>query len=64
MPGPVMRADEPGEASRLKHYALEIVAQLPLDKSEALRVLTYARELVEWQDEAPKADVIQLVAGA
>ena len=58
-----MRADEANDASRLKHYALEIVSQLPIDRAEALIVLGYARELIEWQAELP-ADIIKLVAGA
>lgn len=34
---------------RLKRHASEIVSQLPPDRDSALRVLDYARELVEWE---------------
>jgi len=40
------RLNEVERDHRLRGCAIEIVAQLPSDKDEALRVLEYARQLV------------------
>lgn len=39
------------EALRLKRQAVQIATQLPENKEEALKVLDYARELVQWEAE-------------
>jgi hypothetical protein len=38
--------------ARLRRFALQIAVQLPEDKKEALRVLGYMRELIDWQDDS------------
>jgi hypothetical protein len=35
-----------GDTKQLKRLAVQVVAQLPEDSDDALRVLSYARELV------------------
>jgi len=47
--------------ARLKRYALQIASQLPDNKMEAMRVLEYLRDLVEWEDEEPEQRVVDLV---
>lgn len=49
------------EATRLKRYAIQIAAQLPEDREEALRVLQFARELVDWGMPEPAAKSLHLV---
>ena len=44
-----------GEALRLKRYAVQIATQLPENREEALRVLEFAREIVEWGTQAETA---------
>ena len=57
-----MRIDAGNDESRLKRYALQIAAQLPDGREEALRVLEYAKQLVEWEDEVLDASpVLQLI---
>jgi uncharacterized Rossmann fold enzyme len=46
---------------RLKRYALQIVAQLPDSREEAMKVLEYARELIDWEAENDPAPVLQLI---
>lgn len=41
---------------REKRNALQIVAQLPENRDEALRVLAYARELIDWEVPAAAGD--------
>jgi len=53
--------DDGGDASRLKRYALQVVAQLPDNRDEAMRVLEYARELVDWEAEHDPKPVLQLI---
>lgn len=50
----------------LKRQALQIVMQLPDEREEALKVLGYARELVdgflsEGAEEGPSGEVVRLV---
>lgn len=45
---------------RLKRYAVQIATQLPENRDEALQVLDYVRELVEW--EATVGDQIRKAA--
>ena len=40
-------------AIRLKRHAIQIAIQLPEDRAEALKVLEYAADLIEWQEDAP-----------
>lgn len=45
-------------SSELKGLALQIAAQLPNDRQTALKVLGFAKEIVEWRaDEATTAKV-------
>jgi hypothetical protein len=53
--------DNGGECLRLKRYALQIVAQLPDGQEEAMKVLEYARELIDWEAEHDPAPVLQLI---
>jgi hypothetical protein len=48
-----MKNVENTDYQRLKRHASEIVSQLPQDRDSALRVLDYARELVEWEAAPP-----------
>lgn len=49
------------EAACLKRYAIQIATQLPENRDEALRVLEYVREIVEWKSPGVVADgVVQL----
>ena len=47
--------------ARLKRYAFQIAIQLPESKEEALRVLEYARDLIDWQNEAVKAPLFEVI---
>jgi hypothetical protein len=38
------------DMSSLKHDALNLAALLPRKRKDALQVLNYIRELIEWQD--------------
>lgn len=41
--------------AKLKRFAFQVVQQLPENRKDAVRVLEYARELVQWEsDENPK----------
>jgi hypothetical protein len=53
--------DSGGECLRLKRYALQLVAQLPDSRDEAMKVLEYARELIDWEAENDPAPVLQLI---
>lgn len=44
------------EAACLKRYAIQIATQLPESREEALLVLEYARELVDWESPGTMAD--------
>ena len=46
------------EAAGLKRYAIQIATQLPENRDEALRVLDYVREIVEWETPEAAADGI------
>jgi len=63
MPGTGGEMSEMGDYSRLKRYALQVVTQLPDSRAEAMLVLEYARELVEWQAEhdLAHAPVLQVI---
>jgi hypothetical protein len=53
----------PGDCSRLKRFALQIAAQLPDDRQEAVLVLEYARELVGWEAERDDRGPVLRVVG-
>jgi hypothetical protein len=53
--------DDLGDCVRLKRYALQIVCQLPDSRVEAMKVLEYARELVDWEAEHDPRPVLQLI---
>ena len=42
------------DAASLKGLALQIAAQLPPDRQTALRVLAFAKEIVEWRADEVK----------
>ena len=44
--------------ARLKRYAVQIATQLPDNREDAMRVLDYARELVEWAEPEEGAQVV------
>lgn len=52
------------ENARLKRQALQIAMQLPESKAEALEVLQYVRELVDWELGNSTAAIVRLVAPA
>lgn len=56
------------DALWLKRQALQIVMQLPDDRDEAIKVLGYARELVDGfltdrTEDEPSGEVVRLVIG-
>ena len=56
-----MRVPDADQVARLKRYALQVAAQLPDDKQEAMIVLEYARELVIWEREAGETAQLRLI---
>ena len=45
-----MSTRAPQDTLRLKRHAVQIATQLPENRVDALRVLEFAREIVEWAD--------------
>ena len=56
-----MRLSCDKDDARLKRHAIQIATQLPENREEALRVLDYARELVDWEDETVERPVLELI---
>ncbi len=56
-----MRVDGKNDDARLKRFALQIATQMPENRQEAMRVLEYLKELVEWEDGEVSEPVLQLI---
>lgn len=47
--------------TRLKRFALQVVIMLPAESDDALRVLEYAKELLEWENRVALAPILHLI---
>lgn len=47
--------------TRLKRFALQVVIMLPAENREALRVLEYAKEILEWEHREVLAPILHLI---
>ena len=56
-----MSTRAPQDILRLKRHAVQIATQLPENREDALRVLEFAREIVEWEDGGAVASVLKLI---
>jgi hypothetical protein len=56
-----MSGQECGRKCSLKRLAEQLSMQLPDDKGEALLVVEFMRELVNWEHAADAAEVLRLV---